>query len=97
MAVLRTIQQESLKLASDFTSLNIDRLAPLDTLTTVVQTASGAHGEFSHSFAAPAKNAARPALGTEGLVGVTREDSGLALKFTEADGSVASIDHFPWG
>jgi len=95
-AALRTILQEPLKLVSGFASLNIDWLAPLDTLTAVIQTASGAHGTFSLSFAAPAQEAARfgfVVLGTEGLVEIIREGSSLILKLTKADGSVVSTNH----
>ena len=85
-----------MKLVSGFASLNIDWLAPLDTLNSVIRTASGTHGTFSLSFAVPAQSAARfgfVVLGTEGLVDITREDSGLTLKLTKADGSVVSTDH----
>lgn len=83
-----------------FASLNIDWLAPLDTLTTVIQTASGAHGTFSLSFAVPAQSAARfgfVVLGTEGMVEITRDGSDLTLRFTKADGSVISTGHAPRG
>ncbi|KAF9652272.1 NAD(P)-binding protein [Thelephora ganbajun] len=99
-AALRTILQEPLKLVSGFASLNIDWLAPLDTLTAVIQTASGAHGSFSLSFAASVQNTARfgfVILGTEGLVEITRKGSDLTLKLTKADGSVDTIEHAPRG
>lgn len=81
---------------SGFASLNIDWLAPLDTLNSVIRTASGTHGTFSLSFAASAQSAARfgfVVLGTQGLVEITCEGSGLTLKLTKADGSVVSTDH----
>lgn len=93
---MRTILQEPLKSVSGFASLNIDWLAPLDTLTAVIQTASGAHGTFSLSFAVPAQSAARSefvVIGTEGLVEITRGDSALELKLTKAGGSVVLADH----
>jgi predicted dehydrogenase len=76
--------------------LNFDWLAPLDTLTTVIQTASGAHGSFSLSFAAPTQETARfgfTVLGTEGLIEIARGGSGMTLKLTKADGSIVSTDH----
>lgn len=76
--------------------MNFDWLAPLDTLTAVIQTASGAHGSFSLGFAVSAQGAARfgfTVLGTEGLIEITRGGSGLTLKLTKSDGSTVSIDH----
>lgn len=85
-----------MKLVSGFASLNYGWLAPLDTLTAIIQTVSGAHGSFSLSFAVPAENAARfgfVVLGTEGLIEITRGGSGLVLKLTNADGSIVSTEH----
>jgi len=85
-----------LKLVSGFASLNIDWLAPLDTLTAVIQTVSGVHGTFSLSFAVPTQSAARfgfVVIGTEGLVEIAHGGSGLALKLTKADGTVVSTDY----
>ena len=68
----------------------------MDTLTAVIQTASGAHGSFSLSFAAPTQHTARfgfVVLGTEGLVEITREDSGLVLKLATGGNSALSSHH----
>ena len=95
-AALRTILQDPLKIVSGFASLNFDWLAPLDTLTAVIKTTSGAHGSFSLSFAVSARDAASfgfTVLGTEGLVEITRKGSGMTLKLTKADGSIISTDH----
>lgn len=85
-----------MKLVSSFASLNFDWLAPLDTLTAVIKTVSGAHGSFSLSFAVSTENAARfgfVVLGTDGLIEITRKGSGLGLKLTKADGSIVLTEH----
>ena len=73
----------------------------MDTLNTVIKTASGAHGTLSLSFAASASQGAGRfgfvVLGTGGLVEITRESPCLTLKHTKADGSVVSTEHAQHG
>jgi hypothetical protein len=52
---MRVILPEPLKHLSGFASLNVDWLAPLDTITSTLQTTGGTHGTFTMSFALSAQ------------------------------------------
>lgn len=84
---------EPLKYLAGFASLNVEWLAPHDTITTTIQTASGIHGTFSITFALPAKSIGGQSYkitGSKGQLITSSEDGKLKVTITDTKGHVES-------
>jgi len=81
VALLRTILPGSFTQLVGFASLTKEYLPPHDTIQSVIQTSTGAHGILELSFAAPAANAGDSGISITGTDGVLRiANANKALK-----------------
>ncbi|KAG6380494.1 hypothetical protein JVT61DRAFT_8649 [Boletus reticuloceps] len=78
-AALRVILPSPLAYLSGFASLNVEWLAPHDTLISIIKCADGSHGIFELSFAAPTQS--RSSIG-DGIV-ITGTDGYLTVNQTK--------------
>jgi len=96
-AALRVMLPEPLKYLSGFASLNVDWLAPLDTITTTIQTVNGIHGTFFMTFSLPAeslKGNVYEITGTKGrITATTLPGAKVAVKFTNTKDEVETTEY----
>ncbi|KAF9220076.1 NAD(P)-binding protein [Gyrodon lividus] len=87
-AALRVMLPSSMTHLSGFASLNVEWLAPHDTINTVIKAADGSHGIFELSFAAPAPS--RKSIG-DGTV-ITGTDGYLTVNQMQVKDTVTGAD-----
>jgi len=96
-AAIRVFLPEPLKYLSGFSSLNVDWLAPIDTITTTLQTTGGIHGTFTMTFALPFKPSSGNTfnvIGTTGQIATVVEGNRMKVTITNAKGGV-EISEYP--
>lgn len=92
-AALRVMIPEPLKHLAGFASLNIEWLAPHDTITSTIQTTNGIHGTFAMTFAVPAQSLATTSFkitGSKGQISTSNEDGKLKVTVTSSEGHIES-------
>lgn len=96
-AAMRVFLPEPLKYLSGFASLNVDWLAPLDTITTTLQTTSGIPGTFTMSFVLASKTLGNNSFKVNGTLGqITTVDGGDRMKVTITDSKgKAEVSEYP--